>query len=599
MNKTKQLAQNTNQKLKQLQQQKHTLSKANADYHQSIGQLTELNDDFNHLLQSTDAGILFLDEQLKVRRFTESIQRHIDIKQENIGNHIGNLSIHIDYPHLAQDAQSVLTNQQPLERKVCSHWKDWYWMRILPYRSAREQVKGVVIAFVKIAELSKMTNRLTQLAEALERQGLQLLKSNRQLKQQISTKEQITLELAQQKNLLESILDSMAEGIIVLDQNNELILLNDAARNITGLTPAKTTQQPLAQWVQQCTFYCPTTEQALPQNLYALQEILQNAQSKTCELLVRCHEQTQEKYIRINARSLKNLSGQIDGSIITISDITHQKKAEKNLQKSLITEQALSGAITDLMFKVNKQGTYIQYIPAKEGQSIIPPATFLENNLQDILPNEIAENALETLQKALETSSLQAFEFDLLLEDTRKFYKARFSPLNDNEAICIIQDITEKLVWQESVKKSAEYYKYLVESAPFPVALHNKKGKFILFNDATRELLGLAPQSDLSKKSIFDFIVPKERSKVKRLIKEGFQDQLPNMPAEFTLVTVDGALKRVAAKASIICYQTQLVVQVALQEITAYNKGSKKNRNPALVESKTIKTKKPECDDSI
>src|SRR5213076_775381 len=62
--------QSTNEELHSVNEELYTV---NAEYQQKIMELKELNTDMAHLLESTDVGTVFLDRELRIRRFTSRI----------------------------------------------------------------------------------------------------------------------------------------------------------------------------------------------------------------------------------------------------------------------------------------------------------------------------------------------------------------------------------------------------------------------------------------------------------------------------------------------------------------------------------------------
>ncbi|MGB7323503.1 MAG: chemotaxis protein CheB, partial [Rubripirellula sp.] len=64
--------QSTNEELHSVNEELYTV---NGEYQKKIAELTELTDDLNHLFEHLDAGLLFLDSDLRVRKFTPSLAK--------------------------------------------------------------------------------------------------------------------------------------------------------------------------------------------------------------------------------------------------------------------------------------------------------------------------------------------------------------------------------------------------------------------------------------------------------------------------------------------------------------------------------------------
>ncbi|GLG01263.1 hypothetical protein Alches_13020 [Alicyclobacillus hesperidum subsp. aegles] len=157
--------QSTNEELHSVNEELLTI---NAEYQLNIQQLTELNNDMDNFLASTQIGTLFLDREMKVRRFTPAITKEINLLEVDIGRPISHISHHLKYDEMIQDAEKVLATSIPIEREIESKTGHWYSVRILPYRTAEQPIKGTVLTFVDITSMKKMNEELRKLSYAIE-----------------------------------------------------------------------------------------------------------------------------------------------------------------------------------------------------------------------------------------------------------------------------------------------------------------------------------------------------------------------------------------------------------------------------------------------
>jgi PAS domain-containing protein len=83
-------------------------------------------------------------------------------------------------------------------------------------------------------------------------------------------------------------------------------------------------------------------------------------------------------------------------------DITASKQAEDALRESEATNRALLHAIPDLMFRVNREGIFLDFIPAKDAgeQLLVSPNEFLGKKVHDILPAEVAHQTMDCMERA-------------------------------------------------------------------------------------------------------------------------------------------------------------------------------------------------------
>src|SRR4029077_13175783 len=77
--------QSTNEELQSVNEELYTV---NAEYQRKIAELVELTNDMDNLLSSTEVGTIFLDAQLKIRKFTPQIAETFDLVLHDVGRSI-------------------------------------------------------------------------------------------------------------------------------------------------------------------------------------------------------------------------------------------------------------------------------------------------------------------------------------------------------------------------------------------------------------------------------------------------------------------------------------------------------------------------------
>lgn len=132
------------------------LRTVNTELETRVQELSQANDDLKNLLESTQVATLFLDEQMRVRRFTEAARRLVALRTADIGRPIDELATQLEYKGLTTDAQEVLSTLQPKEVEIQSVEGDWYQLRIMPYRTTQNAVDGLVCTFQDIQAAKRL-----------------------------------------------------------------------------------------------------------------------------------------------------------------------------------------------------------------------------------------------------------------------------------------------------------------------------------------------------------------------------------------------------------------------------------------------------------
>lgn len=198
--------QSTNEELHSVNEELYTV---NAEHQRKIDELTRVTDDLDNLLASTEVGVVFLDRELKVRRFTPGIADTFRLLPQDIGRRIDTFASNLDYPGLMEDLERVLQTGDAVEHEVTCCKGRRHLLRVLPYKSLSVASGGVLLTLIDIENL-----RLAQ-GESV--------RNERRFRQ---------------------LLDSVSEGVLGLDREGVCTFVNQSCLRILG---AEDEQQLLGQ----------------------------------------------------------------------------------------------------------------------------------------------------------------------------------------------------------------------------------------------------------------------------------------------------------------------------------------------------------------
>ncbi|MEI2723380.1 MAG: chemotaxis protein CheB [Verrucomicrobiota bacterium] len=173
MQSTNEEMQSTNEELttskEEMQSLNEELQTVNAELQVRVDELSRSNNDMKNLLNSTDIATLFLDKDLKVRRFTTQATKIIKLIPGDVGRPITDLASDLLYPELPADAHEVLQKLGFAEKPVNARDGRWFTVRIMPYRTLDDRIDGVVITFADITVAKTLEAQLREKHTALEK----------------------------------------------------------------------------------------------------------------------------------------------------------------------------------------------------------------------------------------------------------------------------------------------------------------------------------------------------------------------------------------------------------------------------------------------
>ena len=159
----------------ELESTNEELVTVNQELKTKIEELALLNSDLQNLMASTEIGTLFLDRELRLRRFTPRITDLFNITSTDMGRPLAHFTHKLlGSSNLLGDAGQVLNNLMPIEWEVHSEEDQWYLVRLLPYFSTAHKIDGVVVTFVDITAHRRAEQEREQLIAALEAKNTEL-----------------------------------------------------------------------------------------------------------------------------------------------------------------------------------------------------------------------------------------------------------------------------------------------------------------------------------------------------------------------------------------------------------------------------------------
>ena len=136
--------QSTNEELQSVNEELYTV---NSEYQEKITELTEINNDLENLIQSTNFAVLILGRSLEIRRFTSAIHQFVNILDVDIGRDVRDLRFKGEFEGLLKNIEEANNKATETTREFSLGGKK-VSVQIVPYRDGG-QTRGVVVTFVE------------------------------------------------------------------------------------------------------------------------------------------------------------------------------------------------------------------------------------------------------------------------------------------------------------------------------------------------------------------------------------------------------------------------------------------------------------------
>lgn len=277
--------QSTNEELmtskEEMQSLNEELITVNAELQSKVDELSRSNSDMNNLLNSTEIATIFLDADLRIRRFTPHMADIFNMIESDIGRPITDLASSLYYDDLAVDATRVLETLASKEVRVSSGDGRRLVLRIMPYVTTDKVVDGVVIT------ISDITASLKESLKAEE-------------------------------GFARNVVDAVREALLVLDARLTVVTANPSFYRIFDVAPESTEGRRVyglggGQW-----------------NIPALRELLEDILPGKTEFngfpVEHDFPGIGRKSMLLNARRIKREDGE-DFILLAIEDVTGHHQA--------------------------------------------------------------------------------------------------------------------------------------------------------------------------------------------------------------------------------------------------------------------------------
>ena len=252
----------------------------------------------------------------------------------------------------------------------------------------------------------------------------------------------------ERQELLTRIVETVTDGIYVVDRSGRMAFANAAAERILGLPRDELAAHSFddARWEFTTLDGAPYPEDRQPfvlvmrsgQPVYGVEQCCKRPDGSRI-------------IVSINAAPLKDQTGAIIGEVATLTDITanigeirRREQSEEALRRSVATNRALLDAIPDLMLRIDADGVVVNSKEPRDGHGGVLLRDVQGRHLDALLPPPVAGELLRRVRQVLEDGTIQIFEYQLKTGPAVRDFEARIVASGDREVLAIIRDISER-----------------------------------------------------------------------------------------------------------------------------------------------------------
>jgi len=174
-----------------------------------------------------------------------------------------------------------------------------------------------------------------------------------------------------------------------------------------------------------------------------------------------------------------------------------EDRTEPNMAETEARNGVMLSAIPDLVFRMTVDGTYLDmHVPTTAG-SLVAAGAEIGANIADVLPDDVASEALRIFREVVESGDSQRIEYALDLDGEWVYFESRVEPSGPSEVITLVRDVSrwvlaerERAHAEALLQESEARYRELVNTLPDGVYRSTPDGQLLEVNPAFVKMLG-------------------------------------------------------------------------------------------------------------
>src|SRR5215207_5910476 len=244
------------------------------------------------------------------------------------------------------------------------------------------------------------------------------------------------IALADERDLLQTLMNHLPDAIYVKDKASRFLRLNPAAARTLGI------QDPTEALGKTDFDFFP--EQLARQFFADEQQVITTGEPLLNRLEPQSEDEADGIWWLTSTAPVRDVTGAVVGVVGSGRDVTARLRTENALQESEARHRALLAAMPDMVFRLDRTGTYLDYKADQVTALAAPPETFLGHRIAEVLPADVAIGAEATINRLLASGGTETIEYTLDLSENPRDFEARLVLVGPDEVVAVVRDVTER-----------------------------------------------------------------------------------------------------------------------------------------------------------
>lgn len=463
--------QSTNEELKSVNEDIYAV---NAELESRNAQLAQLNRDHDNLLASTEVGTVFLDAELRVRKFSPAITSFLKLLPQDIGRPIDHIAYgltpHADFlAHL----QTALSEGVKYEQEIQVTSDQWVLKRVLPFRTERGTVDGVVLTFTDISVIKQAQRSIEQVNVDLERKVVER-----------------TQALADSEARVRAYVENAGQGFWLLGPGRLTRDVNPSLCAMLGYERDEMlSRSPLE-------FADEENQAIFRQQLGRIDETVH----RNYEIVLR-HKDGHGVPVMFHATTYRDMNEQVNNAFAYITDLSEQKRAE---EERLRLQRMIEASLNEI-YAFTTDTLRFEYVST----SALRNLGYTMEQMREMTPVDIKPEMDEEAFRTTVAPLLSGMQGQLVFQTVHQRANGSNYPVEvhlqlvdsgkDRLFLAMIYDTTERRATEEALAMA----RHVLDKTADAIFWADEAGRFVYVNDAASVSLGYS-RDELRTMNVMD-----------------------------------------------------------------------------------------------
>jgi two-component system sensor histidine kinase UhpB len=364
------------------------------------------------------------------------------------------------------------------------------------------ETRGGTVLSPPSGSLMEVTEQLLEFYEdAVRAQAARISQAQQDLRERAAALSRSERAMQDQTQIVQSILHSMGDGVVVTDAEGHLILANPAIERIIGFSPMDMSPQD---WTKRIGMFLGDGATPFPVSEWPLLRALRGEQVDWAEICLRPAIGEPGRWVSVNAQAIKSPDGRLQGAVAVFHDITWLKRAQEALYESEHRFRSLVEGAQDVIFTVSKAGLLTSLNPAFETVTQWSRSQWIGEPLSSLLHPEDVSFCRDIIDAIVDRGTSLTCSMQISVK-AGGYVHGEFvgAPQIQNGRIVgvlgVVRDVTERRRIEDALRDSEERLRSIVQSTREAIVLVNGLMKIAFWSKGAEAAFGYAAQDIIGR----------------------------------------------------------------------------------------------------